>query len=305
MSGVTRVISRHESPSSINKRRPSSPSSRSSSQSPRHSDTLSPETSYNSHDYPTKGHGTTSVRRREANRLAAQRFRSRKKGYQDSLEERIRVLETEKDVLIRQMDDSHGSKPKHRSSSVRQASVDDWTTASRKPKSTSSQRSPSPAPLDADVRIAALESANRRLQDDLRRLTDENEQLRDEARRWKSWKEDGVHSRYGIDEDLNSILISPRKQLRPNLPPLERPVAYPTPSSSSYGSNTYSAPLGQLESNESFSRSTEVTHNIQLPSLRLPPIRVAMSPGGQTLPSPTFTPRFNGPVLDRPPQTNR
>lgn len=38
-------------------------------------------------------------RRREANRLAAQRFRSRKKGYQDSLEERVRVLENEKALL--------------------------------------------------------------------------------------------------------------------------------------------------------------------------------------------------------------
>ena len=47
------------------------------------------------------GEDGLTLRRREANRLAAQRFRSRKKGYQDSLEERIRILEEEKDLVAR------------------------------------------------------------------------------------------------------------------------------------------------------------------------------------------------------------
>jgi predicted nuclease with TOPRIM domain len=52
------------------------------------------------HAEGSSGPGIT-VRRREANRLAAQRFRSRKKGYQDSLEERIKALEEERDGLLR------------------------------------------------------------------------------------------------------------------------------------------------------------------------------------------------------------
>lgn len=57
------------------------------------------------HQQRADGPGESSLtrRRREANRLAAQRFRSRKKGYQDSLEERVRVLENEKHELEEQL----------------------------------------------------------------------------------------------------------------------------------------------------------------------------------------------------------
>ncbi|WWC88448.1 uncharacterized protein L201_003359 [Kwoniella dendrophila CBS 6074] len=204
------------SPPSTLKRRPTSPSSSHSSDQDHHSqrlsEPLSPENHYGSHQYvsnpPVLG-STASVRRREANRLAAQRFRSRKKGYQDSLEERIRILESEKEVLIRQLDESlsHSSRStsslQSRSSNVRNAhgNVDgadghSWHTKPTPRNSTTSQRSNSPdrrePPCDNDVRIASLESANRRLQDDVRNLFDENEQLRDELRRWRSWNRDKV-----------------------------------------------------------------------------------------------------------------
>ncbi|WWD05105.1 hypothetical protein V865_003177 [Kwoniella europaea PYCC6329] len=185
------------SPASSLKRRASFSSSHTSDHS-HHSPPLSPEIGYNaayqySTNPPAPG-GTASLRRREANRLAAQRFRSRKKGYQDSLEERIRVLESEKEVLIRQVDESlsrtgHPSTSlQPRSSNLRHAQVDgdgvDGAHWPGKRNSNSTHRSTSPERretlLDADVRIASLESANRRLQDDVRNLIEENEQLRDE-----------------------------------------------------------------------------------------------------------------------------
>ncbi|OCF57023.1 hypothetical protein L486_05880 [Kwoniella mangroviensis CBS 10435] len=185
------------SPASSLKRR-ASPSSSHSSGPSHQSPPLSPEIGYNAaHQYstnPPASGGTASVRRREANRLAAQRFRSRKKGYQDSLEERIRVLESEKEVLIRQVDESlsrtgHPSTSlQPRSSDLRHAQADgngvDGAHWPGKRNSNPTHRSTSPerreTPLDADVRIASLESANRRLQDDVRNLIEENEQLRDE-----------------------------------------------------------------------------------------------------------------------------
>jgi hypothetical protein len=53
------------------------------------------------------GKGGITTRRRESNRLAAQRFRNRKKGYQNSLEERIRILEHEKDLVAKSLNRSH------------------------------------------------------------------------------------------------------------------------------------------------------------------------------------------------------
>ena len=105
-----------------------------------------PDTTDNSE---TNKEDTLTVRRREANRLAAQRFRSRKKGYQDSLEERIRVLEEDREGLLRQL----GGAP-------------EVTT-------------------NVDVRIAALEAANRRLRDEMSMLRAENDRLRDELEAWR------------------------------------------------------------------------------------------------------------------------
>lgn len=93
---------------------------------------------------------TLTVRRREANRLAAQRFRSRKKGYQDSLEERIRMLEEDREGLLRQL----GGVPESNTMSV-------------------------------DVRVAALEAANRRLRDEMSMLRAENDRLRDDLEAWR------------------------------------------------------------------------------------------------------------------------
>jgi hypothetical protein len=113
------------------------------------------------HAEGSSGPGIT-VRRREANRLAAQRFRSRKKGYQDSLEERIKALEEERDGLLRRQGETpegHGG--------------------------------PS-----ADARVASLEAANRRLREEIRgvyeendRLAGENERLHRELENWKRWRD--------------------------------------------------------------------------------------------------------------------
>lgn len=120
------------------------------------------------------GEDSLTLRRREANRLAAQRFRSRKKGYQDSLEEKIRLLEEEKETVVQRLDHSHQRSP-HDEGFYRHHDM-------------YRRRSGSPEkPIDVDVRLASLESANRRLQDELRGVVEENERLRDEVDRWRRW----------------------------------------------------------------------------------------------------------------------
>lgn len=128
------------------------------SASPTYKPALSPEMSTSGGE---RGEDGLTLRRREANRLAAQRFRSRKKGYQDSLEERIRILEEEKDIVAR-----HGYL--------------------NYPRSTS----PDKLPMDVDVRVSALEAANRRLQEEVRVVTEENVRLKDEVERWRKWERD-------------------------------------------------------------------------------------------------------------------
>ncbi|WWC62816.1 uncharacterized protein I303_105414 [Kwoniella dejecticola CBS 10117] len=341
------------SPSQLVKRRAVSPSaSPSSSRSPPQLSPLSPE--IDPHAYQSRANlpgpstGTASVRRREANRLAAQRFRSRKKGYQDNLEERIRVLESEKEVLIRQLDESlshsgHSSSSlPSRSSTVRRNHVDGgegneghaWSGSAARRMSQSPEGT---KPLDADVRIASLESANRRLQEDLRKLLDENEQMRNELRRWQAGAEDkaregvpdhaatpdghdftshtSVNSDSGNRTDhrlpalLNDQHSSDRRRLeldhatnpelidrahpRPNLPPLDLSMAHPPglPTTSPFSRSAF-------ETSESFSRSTQPdghSAGVQLPPLRLPPIRTTLSPTSMTntLPSPRGYPGGN------------
>ena len=145
---------------------------------------------------------STVLRRREANRLAAQRFRNRKKGYQDSLEERIRQLE-EENAFLRQrqhMDDhmAFGAARPRSSPTVHHGrsphSADQYPYPPFRPRMTS------PSTSDADVRIASLDSANRRLQEDVRGLTEENERLRDALARWQEWGQSMSHAREQRDE---------------------------------------------------------------------------------------------------------
>lgn len=128
---------------------------------------------------PTSRDGTTS-RRREANRLAAQRFRSRKKGYQDSLEERIRVLEEERDVLLNRLGEGPGESMFRLNDSGGQGASFSAAGSPEKKE----------APIDVDVRIASLEAANRRLQEELKGLYEDNEVLREELERWRRWDVD-------------------------------------------------------------------------------------------------------------------
>lgn len=143
------------------------------------------------------GEDTLTVRRREANRLAAQRFRSRKKGYQDSLEEKVRILEDERDVLSRRL----GETPVPILGGQDEVDGDArsmWNPAAsptaRNPLRHQSFSSLSDSPehrdglADGELRVASLESANRRLQDELRSLAEENDRLRDELEDWQRWE---------------------------------------------------------------------------------------------------------------------
>lgn len=127
------------------------------------------------------------LRRREANRLAAQRFRNRKKGYQDSLEERVRALEEERTTLVRRL-----GQVDERDWDRRQSNEDFYGSSS----SYKSHSSPYPYPsssksapdTDPDLRVARLESANRRLQEDLKLASQENDRLRATVDRWVEWE---------------------------------------------------------------------------------------------------------------------
>ena len=143
-----------------------------------------------------------TVRRREANRLAAQRFRSRKKGYQDSLEERIRILEEEREALLFR-DAGPGDDAFYRK----------WPTRPSTAIAAQSARPPEPEAFDIDVRIAALESANRRLQEELRVVSEDNDRLRDEvdrlqaeADRWRNWE--STDSRWGNNRTVPRVRMA-------------------------------------------------------------------------------------------------
>ena len=113
---------------------------------------------------PTRPHNTgrdnLKTKRREANRLAAQRFRSRRKGYQESLEEKVRDLQEDNVMLLRRLETQAGPLP------------------------------PIPGQFHAqpgDIRFTALDSANRQLRDENRALEAELRRLSSEVEMWRSW----------------------------------------------------------------------------------------------------------------------
>jgi hypothetical protein len=142
----------------------------------------------------SRGEDSLTLRRREANRLAAQRFRSRKKGYQDSLEERIRALEEERDGLLRRLGESSSTRSED-DPYVRYPSY--APPSARRPNTGFSGPSVSPErreAADVDVRVAGLESANRRLQEELKGAYEENDRLREELDGWKRWDSHPRHT---------------------------------------------------------------------------------------------------------------
>lgn len=124
----------------------------------------------------------TLLRRREANRLAAQRFRNRKKGYQDSLEEKVRDLQDKNSELLRRLDqiDEHPrlsrsqSSPNHR---TRHAG-DPYPYPPHYASQGSSSNLATPTIAEAEMRIESLEAANRHLQKELKEMVDETDRLR-------------------------------------------------------------------------------------------------------------------------------
>ncbi|ORX37205.1 hypothetical protein BD324DRAFT_650811 [Kockovaella imperatae] len=148
--------------------------------------------SITNHSHPpragsSRGENLT-VRRREANRLAAQRFRSRKKGYQESLEEKIRQLQEENAALLNRMEGrpntfgGHYDLPFEPMPHETSMPGMDRPTTVAEPSSNSQQHGPGP-----DIRIAALDSANRRLQEENRNLEEELRRMSGELEMWRRW----------------------------------------------------------------------------------------------------------------------
>lgn len=132
------------------------------------------------------------LRRREANRLAAQRFRNRKKGYQDSLEERVRSLEQERDDLLERLEtaeaavmarDQHAVWPTPSAKHRRSGTGSSATFLSRKGGSGTLP----PTTTDESLRLSGVEAANRRLQDENKWLQEENTRLTEMLDRWVEW----------------------------------------------------------------------------------------------------------------------
>lgn len=134
------------------------------------------------------------LRRREANRLAAQRFRNRKKGYQDSLEERVRVLEQERDGLLERVEAVDRSFKRDAEaawatpSSKRHRRSGTGGSATSLPRKASSGPLP-PTTTEESLRLSGIEAANRRLQDDTKWLQEENIALKETIAKWVEWEQ--------------------------------------------------------------------------------------------------------------------
>lgn len=222
-----------------------------------------------SHDETPISRGGNTSRRREANRLAAQRFRSRKKGYQDSLEERIRVLEEERDVLLNRLGEGPGE------SSFR---LSDSTGGQGPVLSAAGSPEKKDVVIDVDVRIASLEAANRRLQEELKVLYEENEALRDELDRWWRWD---------VDTQPNlASQVGHNSEPRPSVDP------YQTQQESSVQRHPVLPPPRFPDSRSSGSPSPV--------GIRLPPLRMHLNgPQDGPLPSPSAL-SFKSRVDSRP-----
>ncbi|BEJ04864.1 hypothetical protein CcaverHIS641_0206810 [Cutaneotrichosporon cavernicola] len=132
------------------------------------------------------------LRRREANRLAAQRFRNRKKGYQDSLEDRVRTLELERDELLERVEVAEAATAGRDPHTV-------WSTPSAKHRRSGTGSSTTflsrkggsgtlpPTTTDESLRLSGVEAANRRLQDENKWLQEDNARLQDMLDRWVEW----------------------------------------------------------------------------------------------------------------------
>ncbi|KAL7420699.1 hypothetical protein Q5752_004650 [Cryptotrichosporon argae] len=265
-----------------------------------------------------------ALRRREANRLAAQRFRSRKKGYQDSLEERIRALEEEKDSLSRRLERAEddgaggggGGGGRFGRASRRSPSSDPYPRSSMLSSrfGGTGGRSTSPvarseAYADIELRVAGLESANRRLQDELRGVYDENDRLRAELERWREWTRESRAANVAREprdrdrdrdrdrerdardvqyhDEYHHREMASRSTYRPTSPFVPPPALPPAERVPPFPQNPPPPPIAYRAGSP----------GIQLAPLRLPPLAGSSPSARTTLPSPQLAP----PALTYPP----
>lgn len=267
------------------------------------------------------GEDSLTIRRREANRLAAQRFRNRKKGYQESLEERIRQLEEERDALLRRLGE-HGVSFQSSSSGSSYPSVlpnDDDGGPSRNWLSSSHSSTHQPnrlslhagsypgdamspegrdSGIDVDVRISSLEAANRRLQDELRGAHDEIDRLRDDLDKWRIWEAGRRDRPSRVSEEYPRM---PR--IQPPLGPHEG-VPPPGPPPPNYHNPNFQPPPLHPNTHPPLERASSYSHSspsypnagIRLPPLRLPPLQSAVRHEDPRAPNiPPVLPRPNLP----------
>jgi len=153
-----------------------------------------------------------SGRRREANRLAAQRFRTRKKGYVDELEKKVAGLEREKEKLLRRIGDLIDTQTRVKmEEGIRSTDGSNFGSSPRDPIQSHpphlglhSSRSISPRRLldqqqFNEMKISNLEDANRHLQQELTVSLQNNERSTDLLGKWRDWE---IELRVGRNRDV-------------------------------------------------------------------------------------------------------
>ncbi|WVN90528.1 uncharacterized protein L203_105764 [Cryptococcus depauperatus CBS 7841] len=138
--------------------------------------------------------GPMTTRRREANRLAAQRFRNRKKGYQDSLEEKIKILEQENKALQVRLGGHGDSRDPSSSSHISTSHIPfpgGWAEGSHHVTFAHQNANLVSADImdiqhDHEVRIGYLEKVNQALEDEIQHMREENRILKVEFTRWRT-----------------------------------------------------------------------------------------------------------------------
>ncbi|WVO24936.1 uncharacterized protein IAS62_006316 [Cryptococcus decagattii] len=235
---------------------------------------------------------TMTARRREANRLAAQRFRSRKKGYQDSLEEKIKELEQENRALQGKLEGKNETPQRDPPSSSTHVSYDHYSWAANShhappilPSSSAIHPDYMEVQHNHEFRIRHLEALNQALEEELREVREENKRLRDEFAHWR------MATRDWSEEENNRPASS-------NGPPLPQHRSQSWTRASHPFSSSYHPPPGShprhlhggrlpaVEDDSSyFSKHPDQRMPIDHYALQLPPLR-APSSGSVPHPSP-------------------
>ncbi|AAW47175.1 hypothetical protein CNBN1620 [Cryptococcus deneoformans B-3501A] len=258
------------------------------------------------------GGDTMTARRREANRLAAQRFRSRKKGYQDSLEEKIKELEQVNRALQGKLEGKNeiSRDPSSSSAPAQHVSYDHYSWAVNShhappipPSSSTIHHDYIEVQHDHEFRIRHLEKVNQALEEELREVREENKHLRDEFAHWRMSTRDWSEEENGRSASSNEPPLPPHRSHSWSRGSYPFPSSYHPPLGP-HPHHLHGGRLPPVEDDSSyFSASNHPDQRVAIDHyalpLQLPPIRTPTT-GSVPRPSPPLVPvRHRSPPLDQ------